>query len=85
MPSLLFAGLAMVLVGICSINFSSLGNSTLQLESAPQMRGRVMSFWSMAFLGSTTIGDPSSAGLAETAGARWGLHWAAWQPFPPLL
>ena len=31
MPSLLFTGLALVLVGICSINFSSLGNSILQL------------------------------------------------------
>jgi MFS family permease len=42
MPNLRLAGLALVLVGICSINFSSLGNSTLQLESSPQMRGRVM-------------------------------------------
>jgi MFS family permease len=73
MPSLQLAGLGMVLVGICSINFSSLGNSTLQLESSPQMRGRVMSFWSMAFLGSTTIGGPIVGWFAEIAGARWGL------------
>ena len=73
MPSLLLSGLALVLVGICSINFSSLGNSTLQLESSPQMRGRVMSFWSVAFLGSTTIGGPIVGWFAETAGARWGL------------
>jgi len=73
MPSLLFSGLALVLVGICSINFSSLGNSTLQLESSPQMRGRVMSFWSMAFLGSTTIGGPIVGWIAQAAGARWGL------------
>jgi len=73
MPSLLLSGLALVLVGICSINFSSLGNSTLQLQSSPQMRGRVMSFWSMAFLGSTTIGGPIVGWFAEAAGARWGL------------
>jgi len=73
MPSLMFAGLALVLVGICSINFSSLGNSILQLESSPQMRGRVMSFWTVAFLGSTTIGGPIVGWFAETAGARWGL------------
>jgi MFS family permease len=73
MPTLLLSGLALVLVGICSINFSSLGNSTLQLESSPQMRGRVMSFWSVAFLGSTTIGGPIVGWFAETAGARWGL------------
>jgi MFS family permease len=73
MPSLLLSGLAMVFVGICSINFSSLGNSTLQLESSPQMRGRVMSFWSVAFLGSTTFGGPIVGWFAQTAGARWGL------------
>jgi MFS family permease len=73
MPSLALAGAVMVLVGICSINFSSLGNSTLQLESSPQMRGRVMSFWSVAFLGTTTIGGPIVGWVAEIAGARWGL------------
>jgi MFS family permease len=73
MPSLLLSGLALVLVGICSINFSSLGNSVLQLESSPQMRGRVMSFWSVAFLGSTTLGGPIVGWFAEAAGARWGL------------
>jgi MFS family permease len=73
MPSLLLCALALVVVGICSINFSSLGNSILQLESSPQMRGRVMSFWSVAFLGSTTLGGPIVGWLAQAAGARWGL------------
>ena len=73
MPTLLLTALAMVLVGIFSINFSSLGNSILQLESSPQMRGRVMSFWSIAFLGTTTIGGPIVGWFAEVAGARWGL------------
>jgi MFS family permease len=73
MPSLLLTGLVMILVGIFSINFSSLGNSLLQLESSPQMRGRVMSLWAIAFLGSTTIGAPLVGWFAEVAGARWGL------------
>ena len=73
MPSLLLTGLALIFVGITSINFSSIGNSMLQLESSPQMRGRVMSFWSIAFLGSTTIGGPIVGWFAEVAGARWGL------------
>jgi MFS family permease len=73
MPSLWLTGVAMVLVGIFSINFSSLGNSILQLQSEPQMRGRVMAFWSIAFLGSSTIGGPIIGWFAETAGARWGL------------
>ncbi len=73
MPSLVLTGLALIFVGIASINFSSLGNTTIQLESSPQMRGRVMSFWSIAFLGSTTIGGPIVGWFAEVVGARWGL------------
>lgn len=73
MPSIVLSALALVVVGIFSINFSSLGNSILQLESSPQMRGRVMSFWTIAFLGTTTMGGPIVGWFGETAGARWGL------------
>jgi MFS family permease len=73
MPTLGLSGLILVLVGVCSIYFTSLGNSVLQLESNAQMRGRVMAFWSIAFLGSTTIGGPVVGWFAEVAGPRWGL------------
>lgn len=73
MPSLMLTALMLVLVGVSSINFSTMGNSILQLESSPEMRGRVMSFWSMAFLGSTTIGGPIVGWIAEVAGPRMGL------------
>jgi MFS family permease len=72
-PSLAFAMAALVLVGAFSINFLSLGNSTLQLESVPEMRGRVMALWAMAFLGSTPIGGPIIGWIGEHAGPRWGL------------
>ena len=73
MPSLLLCGLALVCAGVCSIFFTSLGNSIVQLGSTPQMRGRVMSFWSIAFLGTTTLGGPIVGWFAEAAGYRWGL------------
>jgi MFS family permease len=73
MPSLFLSGLALVFAGFASIFFTSLGNTILQLTSSPEMRGRVMSFWSIAFLGSTTIGGPVVGWFAEVAGARWGL------------
>jgi MFS family permease len=73
MPSLLLSGFTLVLAGLSSIFFTSLGNTILQLSSNPQMRGRVMSFWSIAFLGSTTIGGPVVGWFAQVAGARWGL------------
>jgi len=73
MPTLILSGIALVFAGVCSIYFTSLGNSIIQLGSSPQMRGRVMSFWSIAFLGTTTIGGPAVGWFAEVAGPRWGL------------
>jgi MFS family permease len=73
MPSLYLSGFTLVLAGVSSIFFTSLGNTILQLSSSPQMRGRVMSFWSIAFLGSTTIGGPVVGWFGQVAGARWGL------------
>ena len=72
-PNLILAVGALVIVGFFSINFTSLGNVIVQLESAPQMQGRVMSLWSIAFLGTTPIGGPLMGGLGEHAGARWAL------------
>jgi MFS family permease len=73
MPGLKLATAAMVLVGFGSITFTSLGNVTLQLGSAPTMRGRVMSLWTVAFLGSTPIGGPIIGWIGEHVGPRWGL------------
>jgi MFS family permease len=73
MPTLALSLAALVVVGIFSISFTSLANSVLQLESSPQMRGRVMSFWAIAFLGSSTFGGPIVGWVGETAGARWSL------------
>jgi len=72
-PTLPVAMIAMFLVGASSINFNSIGNVTLQLESLPQMRGRVMSLWTMAFLGSTPIGGPIIGWIGEHFGPRYGL------------
>ena len=72
-PTLALAIGAMVIVGFFSINFTSLGNVTLQLESAPEMQGRVMSLWSIAFLGTTPIGGPFMGSIGEHAGARAAL------------
>jgi MFS family permease len=72
-PSLLTASLAVAVVGFFSVWFTSLTNAMLQLSSAPQMRGRVMSLWSMAFLGSTVIGAPIIGWVSQVAGPRAGL------------
>lgn len=43
------------------------------LEAVPEMRGRVMGFWAVAFLGSTPIGGPIAGLVSEAFGARAGL------------
>lgn len=72
-PSLTLALLALVLVGWASVSFMATGNTTLQLAAAPEMRGRVMSLWFVAFQGSTPIGAPLLGWAMGWAGARVGL------------
>jgi len=73
MPSVIWASIAMIPVGAASVWFTSAGNSAVQLHTDPQMRGRVMSLWTVAFIGSTPIGAPIVGWIAETAGPRWAL------------
>ncbi len=73
MPTLGLAVIGMFFVGFFSINLLSLGNTTIQLASAPHMRGRVMSLWSMAIFGSTLVGAPIIGFVGQYASARWAL------------
>jgi MFS family permease len=72
-PNLPIELVALALAGGASISFMSTGNSTLQLGAAPNMRGRVMSLWFVAFQGSTPIGGPIIGWVMAQAGARAGL------------
>jgi MFS family permease len=72
-PSLDFELCALALAGAASISFMATGNSTLQLNAAPDMRGRVMSLWFVAFQGSTPIGGPVVGWTMAVIGPRAGL------------
>jgi MFS family permease len=72
-PSLPLQILALVPLGAVSVTFAAGVNSSLQLAAAPAMRGRVMSLYSVVFLGSTPIGAPIVGWLAEVASPRAGL------------
>ena len=72
-PTLLVELVVLFLVGATSITFLALGNTTLQLAAAPEMRGRVMALWAVAVLGSTPGGGPIIGGIGEHIGPRWGL------------
>jgi MFS family permease len=72
-PTIWVELIALLFVGGASVGFLSKGNSTLQLTAAPEMRGRVMALWSVAFLGSTPIGGPIAGAISEAYGGRAGL------------
>ena len=63
----------MAFVGYGSITFNSLAKTTLQLAAKPEMRGRVMALWALAWLGSTPIGRPIVGWIGGEAGPRWAL------------
>ena len=69
-PTLLAAELLIVAMGAASIGFIATANATLQLTSDPAMRGRVMSLYAMAFLGTTPIGAPLVGAIAQATSPR---------------
>jgi MFS family permease len=72
-PTLWTAAIVAVPLGGAFIAFAITANSTLQLSAAPEMRGRVMALYSVAFLGSTPIGGPIAGWVGEHLGARFAL------------
>jgi MFS family permease len=72
-PSLPLQILALVPLGAVSVTFAAGVNSSLQLAASPAMRGRVMSLYSIVFMGSTPIGAPIIGWLAQAASPRAGL------------
>ncbi len=72
-PTLAIEMLVLVLVGGAGIGFTAMANGVLQTETAPEMRGRVMALFSVAFLGSTPIGGPIVGWVSEQLGPRAGF------------
>jgi MFS family permease len=72
-PTALVAGVLLVGVGLAVMLFLATANTILQLNSDPAMRGRVMAFYGLLFLGSTPVGGPLLGWIAEHWGPRVGL------------
>jgi MFS family permease len=72
-PSLDVAVLTMLPLGAASIVFFVTANSTLQLTSRPEMRGRVMALYGIVFLGTTPIASPIAGWVGEHLGPRIAL------------
>ena len=67
-----FAGL-LVVVGFISVTFNTLGNSSVQLASSPELRGRVMSLYMLVFMGGTPLGSLVVGWITEAWGAPTAL------------
>ena len=72
-PTLATEAIAMFAMGAAAFAFIAVANTTIQLTSAPVMRGRVMALYAIAFLGSTPIGGPIVGWISQQYGARFGF------------
>ena len=72
-PTVTLAEIAMIPTGAFSIALIATANSLLQLNSTEQMRGRVMSLYSIAFLGTTPIGAPLVGLVVSWSNPRVGI------------
>ena len=70
--SLALAGLLIALIGAFNIAFSNTANSTLQLGTEDDFRGRVMAFYMLVHNGATPLGNAFAGGMMEHFGAPAG-------------
>lgn len=72
-PTAWLAAVLLLGVGLAMMLFMATANTTLQLNSDPAMRGRVMALYGLLFLGSTPLGGPIMGWISETWGPRVGM------------
>lgn len=65
--------IALVPIGLASLLLITVANSTVQLNSSDQMRGRAMSLYLLLSMGGAPIGAPFVGWVADQFGARWSL------------
>jgi len=73
LPSYLAFALFCPLIGLATITLLNSANATLQVESDPELRGRVMAIYMTIVMGGTPLGAPVIGWIGETYGARWTL------------
>ncbi len=73
MPTYLTFALVVPLLGLTALTMITAANTTMQLATAPGLRGRVMALYMMVFMGGTPLGSPLIGWIGEEFGARWTL------------
>ncbi len=67
------AAVTFAIIGFFNILFMTTANSTMQINTSDQFRGRVMSVYSFAFLGTTPIGNLFAGSIMQKLGAGMGI------------
>lgn len=73
LPSYLLFAVFSPVIGLCTLTLLNSANATMQLESDPLMRGRVMALYMTVVQGGTPLGAPVIGWVGEALGARWTL------------
>src|SRR5262249_24085796 len=63
----------LVAMGACGIVYTASSQTRLQLVAPPDLRGRVMSIYSLLQMGSTPVGGFLTGFLAERLGVSWAI------------
>jgi MFS family permease len=72
-PDLALFLVLLVLMGLTNLAFQAMANSSVQLWSDPQIRGRMMGIYMLVFTGGTPIGAPIIGAITSHFGARLGM------------
>jgi MFS family permease len=76
-PNVWVGFVASIPVGFGGAGFISGSNSILQQHCPPDMRGRLLAFTAVAFLGSTPIGGPITGWIGDHVGASWSMAYGS--------
>jgi MFS family permease len=66
--------IALVPTGLALLTFTTAANSSVQLGTTAEMRGRVMGLYMLVFLGGTPLGSPLAGWVAQAYGARMSVE-----------
>ncbi|WP_395691209.1 MFS transporter [Nocardioides sp.] len=73
LPTYLAFALFCPVIGFCTLTLLNSANATIQLESDPALRGRVMALYMTIVMGGTPLGSPVIGWIGQHLGARWSL------------
>src|SRR3954471_11881069 len=73
LPSYVAFAVFAPVIGFCTLTLLNSANATMQLESDPAIRGRVMALYMTIVMGGTPLGSPIIGWVGQHLGARWSL------------